>query len=558
MELWAPQGFAQKPFVEDHDHDAIIWDATTGSYICTSCGLVLEGTPPQNPSQKSLQPEVPRRAQDEPRTTWADREVLGKGSLIMRKDLWKLHPRTRKLFWRLYRAHMRTIKLFQKDRRKAAFDRLLHRLSKYPAFRAAFPLEHPRTMKFLDTFVKCCRQYAARLGRKRLYTSTKIRIFLALIQPHLDAESFQDIVTRVAETTMTTVYKVRKKLGAWGTCAVVNAQQKQEFIKKAKDLVTEASIDPQTKKLADTILTRRAQVHGLISRKQPAILAAAALFVAASRCSPNSITKKRIQQLVGASYIPEAAINDCHQILELDTTEIIRTERKAALMTCMKQREKLLERRHSLRRQLALEMIKAFPEFGKILNLRNVSTLKFLNQCPSTVEIAKLDLAEIITFLKTHSRGQLQNVDQLAARLLAAARKNETVGRRRPRPGNRHVIQSLVKALEKIETQRCELETQMLKTIGTEGQVLMQTPGIGLITATIMLLSKEAPAPHRTVDQQTFLQRRLKDAIHILQRNHRLWEQYQAWFDQQLPRMKAIQHVTEQLLQTSTVSPPGL
>ena len=322
--------------------------------------------------------------------------------------------------------------------------------------------------------------------------------------------------------------------------------------------MTEAPIDPQTKKLAAAILTKRAQVHGLIGRKQPAILAAAALFVAASRCSPNSITKKRIQQLVGASYIPEAAINDCHQILELDTTEIIRTERQASLMTGMKQREKLLESRHSLRRQLALETTKAFPELGKILNLRNVSTLKFLNQCPSTVEIAKLDLSEIIAFLKTHSRGQLQNVDQLAARLLAAARKNETVGRRRPRPGNRHVIQSLVKALEKVETQRCKLETQMLKTIGTEGKVLMQTPGIGLITATIMLLSREAPAPHRTVEQQSFLQRRLKDAIHILQRNLQLWDQYQAWFDQQLPRMKAIQHVTEQLLQTGTVSPLGL
>ena len=558
MEPWAPQGFAQKPFVEDHDHDSIIWDATTGSYICTSCGLVLEGAPPQLPSNKSPQPEVPHRAQAEPRNIWVDREVLGKGSLIMRKDLWELNPRTRKLFWRLYRAHMRTIKLFQKDRRKAAFDRLLHRLSKYPAFRAAFPLEHPRTMKFLDTFVKCCRQYAARLGRKRLYTSTKIRIFLALIQPHLDSESFQDIVTRVAETTMTTVYKVRKKLGAWGTCAVVNAQQKQEFIKKAKDLVTEAPIDPQTKKFAEAILTKRAQVHGLIGRKQPAILAAAALFVAASRCSPNSITKKRIQQLVGASYIPEAAINDCQQILELDTTEIIRTERQEALMTCMKQREKLLESRRSLRHQLASETTKAFPELSEILNLRNVSTLKFLKRCPSTIEVAKLDLAEIIAILKTHSRGQLRNVGQLAACLLAAARKNETIGRRRPRPGNRPVIQSLVKALEKVETQRCELETQMLKTIGTEGKVLMQNPGIGLITATTMLLSRESPAPHCTVDQQSFLQRRLKDAIHILQRNHQLWDQYRIWFDQEMPRVKAIQHVTEQLLQTGTVSPPGL
>ena len=556
MTRWSsvdPNGFA-----EEHVHDSVIWDATTSSYVCSTCGVVLKGIPPQRHLHERHRPEVTNRPPDGPHNAWLNWHVMEKGSVILKKDLGKLRPCQCELFQRLYRAHLKATRSFWQDQQKSAFDRFLHRLTKYPAFQTAFPHDHPKTEKLLKTFLKCCRLYAARRGRKRLHTSTKIRIFLALIQPHLDAEIFQEIVTRMAKTTMTAVYKVRKMLGDWGTCATVNAQQKRNFIETAKHLVKEAPINPQTKKLAEDILTKRARVNGLISCKRPAILAAAALYVAISHYSPKSLSKKKIQQLMGASYIPEEIIADCQQILEMDNEGFIRSARQESLLAWLKQRSQLLETRRSFRRQLAAETVKAFPELREILKLRNVSTLKFLAQYPSTIAITQLNLDEIIAFLKTHSRGKLEDVENLAARLLMAAQKNESVGRRRPRPGNQALIRSLVKALEKVENNRLELERQMLQTIGIEGKVIMRTPGIGLITATIMILSREAPPPHHFVRQQSFLQRRLKDAIRIIQRNRQLRNQYPVLFDQKIPRVVAIQHVMDQMLQTPQLTTPHL
>ena len=532
-----------------------MWDATTNSYVCTTCGFVLEGVLPRHHSQERHRLEVIGRTPNEPRNAWLNRQVVETGSVIMIKDFRKLRPCQHELFLRLYHAHLNSIRSFQDDLRKSAFDRFLHRLTKYPAFCAAFPPDpkHQKTIKLLDTFLAVCRQYAARYGRQKLHNPTKIRIFLALIQPHLDSKSFQDIVTRVAETTMAAVYGITKKIALYAESdhRSVNVNRKQEFIGHAKNLVNAAAINSQIKELANEILTKRARLRGLIPCKRPAILAAAALFVAATHHAPKTrhSQKKRIQQLVGASYISHGAIVECQKILAMDNEQFVRMEQQEVLVTCLQQRDALLERRHSLRRQLVGETKKAFPEFSEILKLRNVSTLKFLEQYPSTVKIAKLELNKLTDFLKKHSRGKLRNVDKLAGHLLTEARKNETVGRHRPRPGNQTTIHSLVKALEKIEKQRLEFERQMLNIIGEEGRTLMRTHGIGLITATIMLLAKGSPMPYRIVGQ-TFFHSQLQDAIRVIKRNHPLYHQFQELFEQNKPSMETIQLVTDQLLQT--------
>ncbi|MFX0201360.1 MAG: hypothetical protein ACFFCW_35035, partial [Candidatus Hodarchaeota archaeon] len=538
------------------------WDARSESYVCTSCGLVLKQGLHPYPSPESSLMEAKGRTSIESRNAWLDREIVKAGSIILEQDFLKLNPRQRELFHRLYRTQLRVISSWRQDRRRSEFDRFLQRLSKYNAFRTAFPQKHTKRAKLLDTFLKCCQNYASRYGRHHgLQNSTKIRIFLVLIQPHLNSKIFQEIVTRVAETTMRDVYEISKKIGEWeNNFSAVNLQRKSDFIDKAIQLVKEAPIDSETKKRSEDILTKRACINGLITRKRPSTLAAAALFVAASYgTTEQRISKNKAQKLVGASYIPTQAIDDCRKILEIDDKGFERTESQILLMTCLTQREELLAKRRSLRDQLAEETKKAFPELSEILNLRNVSTLKFLEQYPSTVEIAKLELDELITFLKTRSQGKLRNVDKLAGRLLIEAQKNETIGRRRPRPSNQTMIRSLISALEKIKRQRLEFERKMRLGIGKEGRALIRTPGIGLITATIMILSKNPPISKHTIGYgKSFFHHRLLDAIRVMQRNRQLRRQYQEWFDQKVPRMAAIQHVMEQLLQSTPLSPAGL
>jgi len=527
---------------EFHAHDTIIWDDKTWVYVCTTCGLVLEKVPPSSYSQKQLWSEDNGWECDETGNTRLTWKGDGLGSLILEQDLLKLNPQKRELFQRLYRAHLKAVRSFWQDRRKPLFDHFLHRLSEYPAYRTTFLVGHPNTSNLKDTFVKWCRHYAARHGRQMLHNSTKIRIFLVLIQPHLDAKSFRDIVTQVAGTTMGAVYKIRKKLGAWDHSASVNAQRKQDFIEKAKQLVAEAEIDPNMKQLAEAILTKRARVKELIVQKRPAILAAAALFVATQRDTPVRGTKARIQRLLGVSYIPQEAIDECRKLMEMDSGEVGRTEQQEFLQTCLDQRSDLLKSRRVLRRQLAAEINLSLPEFGKVLKLRNKSTLKFLEQYPSMFEIAKLDLDEVITILTTHSRGKLRDSAQLAGRLLSEARKHELIGCRRPRLGNQVVIRSLIKALETVENHRRELERQMRQAIGVEGEVLMRIPGIGLITAVILGLSKgmlaaQAPGTLR----EPFFQRRLQLALRILQQNRAHRHQYREWLDQKVPSVEVVQ-----------------
>jgi len=562
---WSPQTPDKNHFHEEHEHQSIIWDARTESYICSTCGLVLAQGLHPNPSLESSSMEAKGRIPTESRNAWLDREIVQAGSIILEQDLMKLiNPRQRELFHRLYRTQLRVISSWRQDRRRSEFDRFLQRLSKYKAFRTAFPPKHPKMTKLLDTFLKCCQSYATRYGRHHgLQNSTKIRIFLVLIQPHLNSKIFREIVKRIGETNMREVYEISKKIGEWeSNFAAVNLQRKSDFIDKAIQLVKEAPIDPETKKLSEDILTKRARVNGLITRKRPSTLAAAAIFVAASHGTPEQrISKNKAQNLVGASYIPTQTIDDCRKILEMDDKGFERTESQTLLMSSLTQREELLATRRSLRDGLAEEIKKAFPEFGEILELRNVSTLKFLEQYPNTVEIAKLELDELTNFLKTHSKGKLRDVDRLATRLLSEARKNETVGRRRPRPGNQNAIRSFVKALEKIERQRIKLEQKMKNAIGEEGRVLIRAPGIGLITATIMILSKHPPHPiseHTSADGKSLFHRRLIDAIRVMQRNRQLRNQYQEWFDQKVPRVEAILHVMAKLLQTTPLLPTGL
>ncbi|MFQ6123356.1 MAG: hypothetical protein ACE5R6_01935 [Candidatus Heimdallarchaeota archaeon] len=564
MPQWYPQTPDKNPFTEEHEHQSIIWDARTASYICTTCGLVLTQWPHPNPSPESSLMEVKGRPSTESRNAWLDREIVEAGSIILEQDLMKLNSQQRELFQRLYRAQLRVISSWRQDRRRSEFDRFLQRLTKYKAFRIAFPPHHPKLDKLLDTFLKCCQNYAVRHGRHHgLQNSTKIRIFLALIQPHLNSKIFQEIVTRVAETTTREVYKVAKKIGCDSNCASVNLhnlQRKSDFIDNAIQLVKDAPIDPETKKRAEDILIKRARVNGLITRKRPATLAAAALFVAASHGTPeHRISKNKAQQLVGASYIPTQTIDDCRKILEMKDERFERMESQKLLMTYFTQREDLLATRRLLRSRLVKESKKAFPELGKILKLRNVSTLKFLKQYPSTVEIAKLEREELINFLKTHSQGKLRNVDKLASRLLIEARKNETIGRRRPRPGNQTVIRSLVFTLEKIKRHRLELERKMRLEIGEKGRALIRTPGIGLITATIMILSKNRPiSKHAVANGKSFIHHRLLDAIRVLQRNRQLRHQYLKLFNQKVPRVATVPYDIEQLLQITPPLPEGL
>ena len=75
----------------------------------------------------------------------------------------------------------------------------------------------------------------------------------------------------------------------------------------------------------------------------------------------------------------------------------------------------------------------------------------------------------------------------------------------------------------------------------------MKTPGIGLIAATIMISSRSAHITRR-IPPQSFLQRRLQDAIRIMSRNQELRTQYQSWFDQKIPQMQIVQNLTNQLL----------
>lgn len=562
MTRWYPQTPDKNHFSEEHEHKSIIWDARTASYICTTCGLILEQSPYSSSSPESSLMEVKGRTPTESRNSWLDRDVVQAGSIILEQDLPKLNPQQRELFQRLYRAQLRVISSWRQDRRRSEFDRFLQRLSKYKAFRTAFPPKHPKMGKLLDTFLKCCQNYATRYRRHHgLQNSTKIRIFLVLIQPHLNSKIFREIVTRVGETNMREVYEISKKIGEWeSNFAAINLQRKSDFIDKAIQLVKEAPIDPETKKLSEDILTKRARVNGLITRKRPSTLAAAAIFVAASHGTPEQrISKNKAQNLVGASYIPTQTIDDCRKILEMDDKRFERTDSQTLLMSSLTQREELLATRRSLRDGLAEEIKNAFPEFGEILKLRNVSTLKFLEQYPNTVEIAKLELDELTNFLKTHSKGKLRDVDRLATRLLSEARKNETVGRRRPRPGNQNAIRSFVKALVKIERQRIKLEQKMWNAIGEEGRVLIRAPGIGLITATIMILSKHPLPPiseHVSADGKSLFHRRLLDAIRVMQQNRQLRNQYQEWFDQKVPKV-AVQHVMAKLLQTTPLSPTG-
>ncbi len=71
--------------------------------------------------------------------------------------------------------------------------------------------------------------------------------------------------------------------------------------------------------------------------------------------------------------------------------------------------------------------------------------------------------------------------------------------------------------------------------------------GIGLIAATIMISSRSTHISCR-IPPQSFLQRRLQDAIRIMSRNQELRTQYQSWFDQKIPQMQIVQNLTNQLL----------
>jgi len=535
------------PYVDEHHHDSVIWDDRTARYVCTVCGLVLQGVPPRNPSPSQ---ETHRLSPNEIQNAKArcDREVLERGSIFGDQDLAKLSPQMRALYTRLYQVHLHTIAAYRQDLRKSLFDRFYRRLLKYNAFREAFPTG-PKMKQLLNTFSKAMEAYTKRNGREALQNSTKIRIFLALIEPELDSKGFKAIL-RIAEVSEEELYEIKKHVFEFGSnYQAVNEKKKEDFIAKAKDMIMEAAIDPVIRAEALDILSKRAQFGGLVIRKRPNVLAAAAIYVSGILHPTKEISRNKARKAVNASYLPSDAINDCKKVLRVKQEDFVRTASQKSLLTALKKRDKLLQSRRQLLSKLTTEAERAFPGIKRILKIRNRSSLRFLKNYPSTKAIISLTHDEIAQFLIKQSRSQLKNVNHIATRLLTVAQKLEMVGRR-PRPGNLLQLHSLIDEFERVEQERLILERQMREALGEEGKCLLQTPRIGLVTASIMIVSRSPQTASHILKHQSFFERSLKMALQSLKRNIVIKQRYQAWSEQKKPQLEILKQMTETLIQS--------
>ncbi|MFX0203097.1 MAG: hypothetical protein ACFFCW_43895, partial [Candidatus Hodarchaeota archaeon] len=86
MTRWSPQTPDKNHFDEEHEHQSIIWDARSESYVCTSCGLVLKQGLHPNPSPESSLMEAKGRTSIKSRNAWLDREIVKAGSIILEQD----------------------------------------------------------------------------------------------------------------------------------------------------------------------------------------------------------------------------------------------------------------------------------------------------------------------------------------------------------------------------------------------------------------------------------------------------------------------------------------
>ncbi len=146
-------------------------------------------------------------------------------------------------------------------------------------------------------------------------------------------------------------------------------------------------------------------------------------------------------------------------------------------------RQNLIKQRTRIKIQLTAHMDQAFPEFQYFFKsgLHQKATYALLKEAPSAKEIASMHLTHLKNLLTSNSKGHFKK--DLALELRVLAQKSVGIY---DRALSIKVIQS-IKQIELLDSQICEIESEIKDIVSSLDSVIMTIPGISSINGGMIL-----------------------------------------------------------------------